>query len=74
VQAKSAREQETLRRGVRHIHSTHHVLVVDATARGEGFLGRGGCIELTVTVELVYLGIDENLHRPATTQRRGRPK
>jgi len=69
LQAKVAHEQEIQRRGVRHVHSSHHVLVVDATARGEGFLGRGGCIELTVTVELVYLGIDENLHCAATQHR-----
>ena len=38
LQAKLALEQETLLRGVRQVRSTHHALVVDATARGQGFL------------------------------------
>jgi hypothetical protein len=36
--------------------STHHALVVEATARGEGFLRGGGSVQLTVTAELVYVG------------------
>jgi hypothetical protein len=36
--------------------SSHHVLVVDVSARGEGFFGGGGGVELTVYAEMVYLG------------------
>jgi hypothetical protein len=73
LQSKLALEQETLLRGVRQVRATHHALVVDATARGEGFLGRGGCIELTVTAELVYLGTEEDVRR-AVLQHRAKLK
>jgi hypothetical protein len=69
LSVKLALEQEALLRGARRVRSTHHALVVDATARGEGLLGRGGCIELTVSVELIYLGTDENLRRAALPHR-----
>jgi hypothetical protein len=36
--------------------SSHHVLVVDVSAKGEGFFGGGGGVELTVFAEMVYLG------------------
>lgn len=36
--------------------SSHHALVVEATAQGAGYFRGGGGIELTVTAELVYLG------------------
>lgn len=36
--------------------STHHVLVVDVTAKGAGLWRGGGSIELTVTAEMIYLG------------------
>jgi hypothetical protein len=36
--------------------SSHHALVVEATAKGAGWLRSGGGIELTVTAELVYVG------------------
>jgi hypothetical protein len=38
--------------------SSHHALVVEATAKGAGWLRGGGGIELTVTAELVYVGRD----------------
>ena len=58
-----ASEQERLLTEVRKVRSTHHALVVDATAKGEGFLRAGGALELTVTAELVYVGTDETLAR-----------
>jgi hypothetical protein len=36
--------------------ASHHALVVDATAHGSGFLGKGAGLELTVFAELVYVG------------------
>jgi hypothetical protein len=59
LQAKFALEQDALLRGLRQARATHHALVVEATAAGEGFLRGGSCIELTVTAELVYLGTNE---------------
>lgn len=42
--------------------ASHHSLVVEATAHGSGFLGKGAALELTVFAELVYDGSDK---RPA---------
>jgi hypothetical protein len=36
--------------------SSHHLLVIDATVRGAGFLQSGSGVELTVVAEMVYLG------------------
>jgi hypothetical protein len=36
--------------------SSHHVLVVDVTARGAGLWQGGAAVELTVYAEMVYLG------------------
>jgi hypothetical protein len=36
--------------------SSHHMLLVEVTARGAGFLQGGGSIELTVFADMVYLG------------------
>ena len=69
LQAKFALERDALLRGLRQARATHHALVVEATAAGEGFLRGGSGIELTVTVELVYLGTDEGL-RLGKQQRR----
>jgi hypothetical protein len=41
--------------------SSHHLLVVDVTAKGEGFFGGGGGVELTVYADMVYLGNDHTL-------------
>ena len=38
--------------------ASHHALVVDATAHGSGFLGKGAGLELTVYAELVYVGAE----------------
>jgi hypothetical protein len=44
--------------------SSHHALVVEATARGSGFLGKGAGLELTVYAELVYVGSEKISARP----------
>ena len=36
--------------------ASHHALVVDVSAEGEGFLIGGSAVELTVVAEMVYLG------------------
>jgi hypothetical protein len=38
------------------VASSHHLLVIDVTARGGGFLQSGSGVELTVLAEMVYLG------------------
>ncbi|MBN9121540.1 MAG: hypothetical protein J0I06_20725 [Planctomycetes bacterium] len=38
------------------VASSHHLLVIDAAARGCGFLQSGSGVELTVVAEMVYLG------------------
>jgi len=38
------------------VASSHHLLVIDVTARGTGFLQSGSGVELTVVAEMVYLG------------------
>jgi hypothetical protein len=63
LQAKFALEKEQLLTELRKVRSTHHALVVDATARGEGFLRGGGALQLTVTAELVYVGTEEAFAR-----------
>jgi hypothetical protein len=63
MQAKFAVDEERLLSEIRKVRSSHHALVVDATARGEGFLRAGGALELTVTAELVYVGTEESLAR-----------
>jgi hypothetical protein len=46
---------------LRRCRSSHHALVVDATARGGGFLKGGGSLKLTVMAELVYVGTEADL-------------
>jgi hypothetical protein len=60
LQARLLQERDRLLSELRHVQSSHHALVVEATARGEGFLRSGGSLQLTVTAELVYLGTDEH--------------
>ncbi len=62
VQARFTLNREDAVRKERESSCTHEALIVDATARGEGLFRGGGCIELTVTAELVYVGVD----RPGT--------
>jgi hypothetical protein len=61
LQAKFTFEQEALLQTLRQVKATHHALVVEATARGEGFFRGGGRIDLVVTAELVYVGTEETL-------------
>ena len=56
-------EREEMLNELRKGKSSHHALVVEATAKGEGFLRSGGGIELTVTADLVYVGTREELER-----------
>jgi hypothetical protein len=69
MQARFATERDRILKELRKVRSTHHALVVEATAKGEGFLRRGGGVELTVTAELVYLGTDEALTALLAAQR-----
>jgi hypothetical protein len=48
---------------LRRCRSSHHALVLDATARGAGFLKGGGSLQLTVTAELVYVGTQADLNK-----------
>jgi hypothetical protein len=69
LKAKFALEQEQLLSELRKVRSTHHALVVEATARGEGFLRGGGALQLTITADLVYVGTDESLSRAVARHR-----
>src|SRR5262245_48129558 len=71
AQARFAQEQERLLSELRKARSTHHALVVEATARGEGFLKGGGGLQLTVTAELVYVGTDEDVARDVARRQAG---
>jgi hypothetical protein len=63
LKAKLVAEQERTLAEVRRGSSSHHVLVLEATARGEGWLRGGGTLSLTVTADLVYVGTAEDLAR-----------
>ena len=69
LQGKFALERQKALREVRKVRSTHHALVVEATAKGEGFLRAGGSLELTVTAELVFVGTDESLRKTIARHR-----
>jgi len=69
LQAKFALERERALRELRKVRATHHALVVDASARGEGFLRSGGGLELTVTAELVFVGTDASLDEAVARHR-----
>jgi hypothetical protein len=69
LRARLVQEREQTLTELRKARSSHHALVVDATARGEGFLRSGGCLELTVTAELVFVGTDETLGRALARHR-----
>jgi len=66
LQAKFALERDQLLTEIRKVRSTHHALVVDATAKGEGFWRAGGGLELTVVAEIVFVGTDETLTKVVT--------
>jgi len=63
LQARFAGERDSMLSELRKVRTSPHALVVEATAKGEGFLRGGGGVELTVTAELVFLGTDESLSR-----------
>jgi hypothetical protein len=64
-------EQEQTLTEVRKGRSSHHALVVEATAKGEGFFRGGGSIQMTVTAELVYVGTPESLARSVAQAKGG---
>ena len=64
-------EQEQMLNELRKGKSSHHALVVEATAKGEGFLRGGGAIQLTVTADLVYVGTLEGLQHAVTRAKGG---
>ena len=69
LKAKFKLEREQTLAEIRKVRSTHHALIVDATAKGEGFLRGGGVLELTVTAELVFVGTEESLARTIAQHR-----
>jgi len=69
LKAKLVMERERLLSEVRKVRSTHHALVVEAAAKGEGLLWGGGELQLTVTAELVYVGTDKELESHVARQR-----
>src|SRR5262249_40440509 len=56
LRARAAAQKEEALSDLRESRSSHHALVVEAVAKGEGFLRGGGSLQLTVTAELVYIG------------------
>ncbi len=69
LQAKYCLERDQTLQELRRNCSSHHALVLDATARGEGFLKGGGSLQITVVAEMVYVGTDEALHQTVARQR-----
>jgi hypothetical protein len=65
LQARLAVEKGKVLGELRKVRSSHHALVVDATAKGEGFLRSNGIIELTVSAEMVFIGTDDTLYEAA---------
>jgi hypothetical protein len=56
-QAKAAVKVERTAADNHRRTNSHHALVVEATAQGAGYFRGGGGLELSVTAELVYLGM-----------------
>jgi hypothetical protein len=73
LKAKFAMQRDQTLTELRKVRSTHHALVVDATAKGEGFLRSSGGLELTVTAELIYLGTNDSLSRTIAEHRATTP-
>jgi hypothetical protein len=63
-QAKAVSESRKVTAERQRTTSSHHALVVDATARGSGFLGKGAGLELTVYAELVFVGPSKGPSNP----------
>jgi hypothetical protein len=55
-QGKLQNERDAHVYAVRHTSSSHHALVVDVSAVGEGMFRGASEIQLTVIAELVYVG------------------
>jgi hypothetical protein len=70
LQARFQMEQRQILNEMRQVGSTHHALVVDATAKGEGFLRGGGGLELTVTAEIVFVGTNTSQAKAAAATSR----
>jgi hypothetical protein len=66
LQAKLLYEREEALTQFRKASYSHHALVVDATAQGQGLFLGGGALQLTVTAELVYVG-------PAAVEKKAAP-
>jgi hypothetical protein len=58
LQARLEQDRDETVRERRNTRVSHHALVVEATARGEGLFRGPSGIQLTVTAELVYVGTD----------------
>ena len=56
LQAKLELDRDALIRERGSTSSSHHALVAEVSASGEGLFRSAACIELTITAELVYLG------------------
>lgn len=63
LRAKLNAERESALSELRKCRSSHHALVVEAVAKGQGFLRSSGSVQLTVTAELVYVGTREGMAR-----------
>jgi hypothetical protein len=61
LHAKFTQERDAMLGELRKVRASHHALVVDVTARGEGLFRGGGSIDLMVIAEIVYVGTDEEL-------------
>jgi hypothetical protein len=70
VRAKLTAERDQALSELRKCRSSHHALVVEAVAKGEGWLRSGGSVQLTVTAELVYVGTREELAKAIAAPRR----
>jgi hypothetical protein len=69
LQARLRQEQDRLLAELRKVRSSHHALVVEATAKGGGLLRGGGGLQLAVTAELVYVGTQESLEKDVARHR-----
>lgn len=56
AQAKLVQQRDGSQTSSRQARASHHALVVEAAAKGEGYFRSGAGVELTVTAELVYVG------------------
>ena len=57
-QARLQNERDALAHALRTSNFSHHALIVDVTASGEGLFRGASEIEMTVIAEMVYVGTD----------------